>query len=47
MISIDDSARAENKAYLLDMIAELAALASGSGERALAIILTAIVSAYR
>lgn len=38
---------AEERAYLFDMITELAALASGSGEKAVAVMLTAIVNAYQ
>jgi hypothetical protein len=38
---------AEERAYLFEMIAELAALASGRGEKAIAVMLTAIVKAYQ
>jgi hypothetical protein len=37
---------AEDRAYLFELIAELAALASGRGEKAIAVMLTAIVNAY-
>jgi hypothetical protein len=37
----------EERAYLFEMIAELAALASGRGEKAVAVMLTAIVRAYQ
>ena len=40
------SKRAEERAYLFDLIAELAALAGGRGEKAIAVLLTAIVKAY-
>lgn len=41
------SRQSEERAYLFDMIVELAALASARGEKAVAIILTAIVKAYQ
>ena len=37
----------EDRAYLFAMIMELAALASGQGEKAMAVMLTAIVTAYQ
>jgi hypothetical protein len=37
----------EDRAYLFEMIMELAALASGQGEKAMAVMLTAIVTAYQ
>ncbi len=37
---------AEDRDNLFEMIAELAALANGRGEKAMAVMLTAIVAAY-
>jgi hypothetical protein len=42
-----DPHAAERRQYLFEMIAELAALASSRGEKEVAVMLTAIVTAYQ